>query len=151
MKILNLIIINLFLYLNLNAETITLNFKENNKTKEYINDLNIYGKWNLKSINYTHFIMTIGQNWDLEFKKSDNFLYLNEKNRNLYWKFENEYIVIYHKKSFSIYSGDEIKLTNYAGNKCFDGILNNSSKIKFCKTEGKILNNMKKIIKIENY
>ena len=69
----------------------------------------------------------------------------------MFWKYDNEKgkISIYNKKEITIYSGDEIILKEYIGNKCFKAELNKNHQIKMCKTKGTIVNNVKELIKID--
>lgn len=141
----------LLLCIFLIADPIEIHIEKNKKYNKYIKDLNLVGDWNIQTERYfIDFILTAGSNWDISFEKNHEIL-LDNKPREMFWKYDNEKgkISIYNKKEITIYSGDEIILKEYIGNKCFKAELNKNYKIKMCKTKGSIVNNIKDLIKID--
>lgn len=141
----------LLLCIFLIAGAIEIHVEKNKNYKKYIKDLNLVGNWNIQTERYfIDFILTAGSNWDINFEKNHEIL-LDNQPREMFWKYDNEKgkISIYNKKEITIYGGDEIILKEYIGNKCFKAELNKNYQIKMCKTKGKIVNNVKDLIKIE--
>ena len=141
----------LLLCIFLIADPIEIHVDKNKNYKKYIKDLNLVGDWNIQTERYfIDFILTAGSNWDISFEKNHEIL-LDNQPREMFWKYDNEKgkISIYNKKEITIYGGDEIVLKEYIGNKCFKAELNKNYQIKMCKTKGKIVNNVKDLIKIE--
>ena len=141
----------LLLCIFLIADPIEIHVEKNKNQNKYIKDLNLVGDWNIQTERYfIDFILTAGSNWDISFEKNHEIL-LDNQPREMFWKYDNEKgkISIYNKKEITIYSGDEIIIKEYIGNKCFKGELNKNCKIKMCKTKGTIVNNIKNLIKIE--
>lgn len=141
----------LLLCIFLIADPIEIHIEKNKNYNKYIKDLNLVGNWNIQTERYfIDFILTAGSNWDISFEKNHEIL-LDNKPREMFWKYDNEKgkISIYNKKEITIYGGDEIILKEYIGNKCFKAELNKNHQIKMCKTKGKIVNNVKELIKIE--
>ena len=141
----------LLLCIFLIADPIEIHVEKNKNYNKYIKDLNLVGDWNIQTERYfIDFILTAGSNWDISFEKNHEIL-LDNQPREMFWKYDNEKgkISIYNKKEITIYSGDEIILKEYIGNKCFKAELNKNYQIKMCKTKGKIVNNVKDLIKIE--
>ena len=141
----------LLLCIFLIADPIEIHVEKNKNYNKYIKDLNLVGDWNIQTERYfIDFILTAGSNWDISFEKNHEIL-LDNQPREMFWKYDNEKgkISIYNKKEITIYSGDEIILKEYIGNKCFKAELNKNYKIKMCKTKGTIVNNVKELIKIE--
>lgn len=133
------------------ADPIEIHINKKNNQEKYIKDLNLVGEWNIETQRYfINFILTAGNKWDVSFEKNQEIL-LDNQPREMFWNYDNEKgeINIYNKKEITIYGGDEIILKEYIGNKCFKAELNKNHQIKMCKTKGKILNNVKKLIKIE--
>lgn len=133
------------------ADHIEIHIEKNKNYNKYIKDLNLVGNWNIQTERYfIDFILTAGSNWDISFEKNNEIL-LDNQPREMFWKYDNEKgkISIYNKKEITIYGGDEIILKEYIGNKCFKAELNKNYQIKMCKTKGTIVNNVKKLIKIE--
>ena len=133
------------------ADPIEIHVEKNKNYNKYIKDLNLVGDWNIQTERYfIDFILTAGSNWDISFEKNHE-ISLDNQPREMFWKYENEKgeISIYNKKEITIYSGDEIILKKYIGNKCFKAELNKNHQIKMCKTKGTIVNNVKELIKIE--
>ena len=133
------------------ADPIEIHVEKNKNYKKYIKDLNLVGDWNIQTERYfIDFILTAGSSWDISFEKNHEIL-LDNQPREMFWKYDNEKgeISIYNKKEITIYGGDEIILKEYIGNKCFKAELNKNYQIKMCKTKGKIVNNVKDLIKIE--
>lgn len=141
----------LLLCIFLIADPIEIHVEKNKNYNKYIKDLNLVGDWNIQTERYfIDFILTAGSSWDISFEKNHEIL-LNNQPREMFWKYNKEKgeISIYNKKEITIYGGDEIVLKEYIGNKCFKAELNKNYQIKMCKTKGKILNNVKDLIKIE--
>lgn len=141
----------LLLCIFLIADPIEIHVEKNKNYNKYIKDLNLVGDWNIQTERYfIDFILTAGSSWDISFEKNHEIL-LDNQPREMFWKYNNEKgeISIYNKKEITIYGGDEIVLKEYIGNKCFKAELNKNYQIKMCKTKGKILNNVKDLIKIE--
>jgi len=141
----------LLLCIFLIADPIEIHINKNKNYNKYIKDLNLVGDWNIQTERYfIDFILTAGSNWDISFEKNHEIL-LDNQQRQMFWKYDNEKgkISIYNKKEITIYSGDEIILKEYIGNKCFKAELNKNHQIKMCKTKGTIVNNVKDLIKIE--
>lgn len=141
----------LLLCIFLIADPIEIHVDKNKNYNKYIKDLNLVGDWNIQTERYfIDFILTAGSSWDISFEKNHEILLDNQK-RQMFWKYDNEKgkISIYNKKEITIYSGDEIILKEYIGNKCFKAELNKNHQIKMCKTKGTIVNNVKDLIKIE--
>lgn len=141
----------LLLCIFLIADPIEIHIEKNKNYKKYIKDLNLIGDWSIEAERYfINFILTAGNKWDVSFEKNNEIL-LDNKKRQMFWKYDNEkgIISIYNKKEITIYSGDEIILKEYIGNKCFKAELNKNYKIKICKTQGSIVNNVKDLIKID--
>lgn len=141
----------LLLCIFLIAGPIEIHVEKNKNYNKYIKDLNLVGEWNIQTERYfIDFILTAGSNWDISFEKNHEIL-LDNQPREMFWKYDNEKgeISIYNKKEITIYGGDEIILKEYIGNKCFKAELNKNHQIKMCKTKGKIVNNVKDLIKIE--
>ena len=141
----------LLLCIFLIADPIEIHVEKNKNQNKYIKDLNLVGDWNIQTERYfIDFILTAGSSWDISFEKNHEIL-LDNQPREMFWKYDNEKgeISIYNKKEITIYGGDEIVLKEYIGNKCFKAELNKNYQIKMCKTKGKILNNVKDLIKIE--
>ena len=141
----------LLLCIFLIADPIEIHVEKNKNYNKYIKDLNLVGDWNIQTERYfIDFILTAGSNWDISFEKNNEIL-LDNQPRNMFWKYDNEKgeISIYNKKEITIYGGDKIILKEYIGNKCFKAELNKNYQIKMCKTKGKIVNNVKDLIKIE--
>ena len=141
----------LLLCIFLIADPIEIHVEKNKNYNKYIKDLNLVGDWNIQTERYfIDFILTAGSNWDISFEKNQEIL-LDNKPRQMFWKYDNEKgkISIYNKKEITIYGGDEIILKEYIGNKCFKAELNKNYQIKMCKTKGKIVNNVKELIKID--
>lgn len=141
----------LLLCIFLIAGPIEIHVEKNKNYKKYIKDLNLVGNWNIQTERYfIDFILTAGSNWDISFEKNHEIL-LDNQPREMFWKYDNEKgkISIYNKKEITIYSGDEIILKEYIGNKCFKAELNKNYKVKMCKTKGNIVNNVKELIKID--
>ena len=141
----------LLLCIFLIADPIEIHVEKNKNYNKYIKDLNLVGDWNIQTERYfIDFILTAGSNWDISFEKNHEIL-LDNQPREMFWKYDNEKgeISIYNKKEITIYGGDEIILKEYIGNKCFKAELNKNYQIKMCKTKGKIVNNVKDLIKIE--
>jgi hypothetical protein len=141
----------LLLCIFLIADPIEIHIEKNKNYNKYIKDLNLVGNWNIQTERYfIDFILTAGSNWDISFEKNHEIL-LDNKPREMFWKYDNEKgkISIYNKKEITIYGGDEIILKEYIGNKCFKAELNKNHQIKMCKKKGKIVNNVKELIKIE--
>ena len=141
----------LLLCIFLIADPIEIHEEKNKNQNKYIKDLNLVGDWNIQTERYfIDFILTAGSNWDISFEKNHEIL-LDNQPREMFWKYDNEKgkISIYNKKEITIYGGDEIVLKEYIGNKCFKAELNKNYQIKMCKTKGKIVNNVKDLIKIE--
>ena len=141
----------LLLCIFLIADPIEIHIEKNKNQNKYIKDLNLVGDWNIQTERYfIDFILTAGSNWDISFKKNHEIL-LDNQPREMFWKYDNEKgkISIYNKKEITIYGGDEIILKEYIGNKCFKAELNKNYKIKICKTQGSIVNNVKDLIKID--
>lgn len=141
----------LLLCIFLIADPIEIHIEKNKNYKKYIKDLNLIGDWSIEAERYfINFILTAGNKWDVSFEKNNEIL-LDNQPRQMFWKYENEkgIISIYNKKEITIYSGDEIILKEYIGNKCFKAELNKNYKIKICKTQGSIVNNVKDLIKID--
>ena len=141
----------LLLCIFLIADPIEIHVEKNKNYNKYIKDLNLVGDWNIQTERYfIDFILTAGSSWDISFEKNHEIL-LDNQPREMFWKYDNEKgkISIYNKKEITIYGGDEIILKEYIGNKCFKAELNKNYQIKMCKTKGKIVNNVKKLIKIE--
>lgn len=141
----------LLLCIFLIADPIEIHVEKNKNYNKYIKDLNLVGDWNIQTERYfIDFILTAGSNWDISFEKNHEIL-LDNQPRKMFWKYDNEKgeISIYNKKEITIYSGDEIILKEYIGNKCFKAELNKNYKIKMCKTKGSIVNNIKDLIKID--
>ena len=133
------------------ADPIEIHVEKNKNYNKYIKDLNLVGDWNIQTERYfIDFILTAGSNWDISFEKNQEIL-LDNKPREMFWKYDNKKgkISIYNKKEITIYGGDEIIIKEYIGNKCFKAELNKNYQIKMCKTKGKIVNNVKDLIKIE--
>ena len=133
------------------ADPIEIHINKKNNQEKYIKDLNLVGEWNIETQRYfINFILTAGNKWDVSFEKNQEIL-LDNQPREMFWKYDNEKgeINIYNKKEITIYGGDEIILKEYIGNKCFKAELNKNHQIKMCKTKGKIVNNVKDLIKIE--
>ena len=133
------------------ADPIEIHIEKKNNQEKYIKDLNLVGDWNIQTERYfIDFILTAGNNWDISFEKNHEIL-LDNKPREMFWKYDNEKgkISIYNKKEITKYSGDEIIIKEYIGNKCFKAELNKNYKINMCKTKGRIVNNIKDLIKIE--
>ena len=133
------------------ADPIEIHVEKNKNYKKYIKDLNLIGDWSIETqIYFINFILTVGNNWDISFKKNHEIL-LDNQPREMFWKYDNEKgkISIYNKKEITIYGGDEIILKEYIGNKCFKAELNKNYQIKMCKTKGTIVNNVKELIKID--
>ena len=141
----------LLLCIFLIADPIEIHIEKKNNQEKYIKDLNLVGEWSIETESYfINFILTVGSNWDISFEKNNEIL-LDKQPREMFWKYDNKKgkISIYNKKEITIYSGDEIILKEYIGNKCFKAELNKNYQIKMCKTKGKIVNNVKDLIKIE--
>ena len=141
----------LLLCIFLIADPIEIHINKNKNYNKYIKDLNLVGDWNIQTERYfIDFILTAGSNWDISFEKNHEIL-LDNQPREMFWNYDNEKgkISIYNKKEITIYGGDEIILKEYIGNKCFKAELNKNHQIKMCKTKGKIVNNVKDLIKIE--
>ena len=141
----------LLLCIFLIADPIEIHVEKNKNYNKYIKDLNLVGDWKIKTERYfIDFILTTGSNWDISFEKNQEIL-LDNKPRQMFWKYNNKKgkISIYNKKEITIYGGDEIILKEYIGNKCFKAELNKNYQIKMCKTKGKIVNNVKELIKID--
>jgi hypothetical protein len=141
----------LLLCIFLIADPIEIHIEKNKNYKKYIKDLNLIGDWSIEAERYfINFILTAGNKWDVSFEKNNEIL-LDNQQRQMFWKYDNEkgIISIYNKKEITIYSGDEIILKEYIGNKCFKAELNKNYKIKICKTQGSIVNNVKDLIKID--
>ena len=141
----------LLLCIFLIADPIEIHVEKNKNQNKYIKDLNLVGDWNIQTERYfIDFILTAGSSWDISFEKNHEIL-LDNQPREMFWKYNKEKgeIGIYNKKEITIYGGDEIVLKEYIGNKCFKAELNKNYQIKMCKTKGKILNNVKDLIKIE--
>ncbi|WP_103630534.1 hypothetical protein [Campylobacter concisus] len=141
----------LLLCIFLIADPIEIHVEKNKNYNKYIKDLNLVGDWNIQTERYfIDFILTAGSSWDISFEKNHEIL-LDNQPREMFWKYNKEKgeISIYNKKEITIYGGDEIVLKEYIGNKCFKAELNKNYQIKMCKTKGKILNNVKDLIKIE--
>ena len=141
----------LLLCIFLIADPIEIHVEKNKNQNKYIKDLNLVGDWNIQTERYfIDFILTAGSSWDISFKKNHEIL-LDNQPREMFWKYDNEKgeISIYNKKEITIYGGDEIILKEYIGNKCFKAELNKNYKIKMCKTQGNIVNNVKDLIKID--
>lgn len=141
----------LLLCIFLIADPIEIHVEKNKNYNKYIKDLNLIGDWNIQTERYfIDFILTAGSNWDISFEKNHEIL-LGNQPREMFWKYDNEKgkINIYNKKEITIYGGDEIIIKEYIGNKCFKAELNKNYQIKMCKTKGKIVNNVKDLIKIE--
>lgn len=141
----------LLLCIFLIADPIEIHVEKNKNYNKYIKDLNLVGDWNIQTERYfIDFILTAGSSWDISFEKNHEIL-LDNQPREIFWKYNKEKgeISIYNKKEITIYGGDEIVLKEYIGNKCFKAELNKNYQIKMCKTKGKILNNVKDLIKIE--
>ena len=141
----------LLLCIFLIADPIEIHVEKNKNYNKYIKDLNLVGDWNIQTERYfIDFILTAGSSWDISFEKNHEILLENQP-REIFWKYNKEKgeISIYNKKEITIYGGDEIVLKEYIGNKCFKAELNKNYQIKMCKTKGKILNNVKDLIKIE--
>ena len=133
------------------ADPIEIHIEKKNNQEKYIKDLNLVGDWNIQTERYfIDFILTAGSNWDISFEKNHEIL-LDNKPREMFWDYDNEKrkISIYNKKELTMYIGDEIIIKEYIGNKCFKAELNKNYKINMCKTKGKIVNNIKDLIKIE--
>lgn len=133
------------------ADPIEIHVEKNKNHNKYIKDLNLLGDWNIQTERYfIDFILTAGSNWDISFEKNQEIL-LDNQPREMFWKYDNEKgkISIYNKKEITIYGGDEIILKEYMGNKCFKAELNKNHQIKMCKTKGRIVNNVKELIKID--
>ena len=133
------------------ADPIEIHVEKNKNYNKYIKDLNLVGDQNIQTERYfIDFILTAGSNWDISFEKNHEIL-LDNQPREMFWKYDNEKgeISIYNKKEITIYGGDEIILKEYIGNKCFKAELNKNYQIKMCKTRGTIVNNVKKLIKID--
>lgn len=141
----------LLLCIFLIADPIEIHVEKNKNYNKYIKDLNLVGDWNIQTERYfIDFILTAGSSWDISFEKNHEIL-LDNQPREMFWKYNKEKgeISIYNKKEITIYGGDEIVLKEYIGNKCFKAELNKNYQIKMCKTKGTIVNNVKKLIKIE--
>ena len=141
----------LLLCIFLRADPIEIHVEKNKNYKKYIEDLNLIGNWNIQTERYfINFILTAGNSWDISFEKNHEIL-LDNQPREMFWEYDNEKgkINIYNKKEITIYSGDEIIIKEYIGNKCFKAELNKNYKVKMCKTKGKIVNNVKDLIKID--
>ena len=141
----------LLLCIFLIADPIEIHVEKNKNYNKYIKDLNLVGDWNIQTERYfIDFILTAGSSWDISFEKNHEIL-LDNQPREMFWKYDNEKgkISIYNKKEITIYGGDEIIIKEYIGNKCFKAELNKNYQIKMCKTKGKIVNNVKDLIKIE--
>ena len=141
----------LLLCIFLIADPIEIHVDKNKNYNKYIKDLNLVGDWNIQTERYfIDFILTADSNWDISFEKNHEIL-LDNQQRQMFWKYDNEKgkISIYNKKEITIYSGEEIILKEYIGNKCFKAELNKNHQIKMCKTKGTIVNNVKDLIKIE--
>lgn len=141
----------LLLCIFLVADPIEIHVEKNKNQNKYIKDLNLVGDWNIQTERYfIDFILTAGSSWDISFEKNHEIL-LDNQPREMFWEYDNEKgkINIYNKKEITIYGGDEIILKEYIGNKCFKAELNKNYQIKMCKTKGKIVNNVKDLIKIE--
>lgn len=141
----------LLLCIFLIADPIEIHVEKNKNYNKYIKDLNLVGDWSIKTEKYfINFILTAGSSWDISFEKNNEILFNNQP-REMFWQYDNEKgkINIYNKKLITIYSGDEIMLKEYIGNKCFKAELNKNYKVKMCKTKGNIVNNLKELIKID--
>ncbi len=141
----------LLLCIFLIADPIEIHVEKNKNYNKYIKDLNLVGDWSIETEKYfINFILTAGSSWDISFEKNNEIL-LDNQPREMFWKYDNEKgkINIYNKKLITIYSGDEIVLKEYIGNKCFKAELNKNYQIKMCKTKGRIVNNVKDLIKID--
>lgn len=141
----------LLLCIFLIADPIEIHVEKNKNQNKYIKDLNLVGDWNIQTERYfIDFILTAGSSWDISFEKNHEIL-LDNQPREMFWKYDNEKgkISIYNKKEITIYGGDEIILKEYIGNKCFKAELNKNHQIKMCKTKGRIVNNVKELIKID--
>jgi len=141
----------LLLYIFLRADPIEIHIEKNKNHNKYIKDLNLIGDWNIQTDRYfINFILTAGNRWDISFEKNHEIL-LDNQPREMFWDYDNEKgkINIYNKKMITIYSGDEIVLKEYIGNKCFKADLNKYERIKICKIKGSIVNNVKDLIKID--
>lgn len=141
----------LLLCIFLIADPIEIHIEKKNNQEKYIKNLNLIGEWNIQTEKYfLDFILTVGNSWDISFEKNHEILLDNEQ-REMFWDYDNEKgkIKIYNKKEMTIYLGDEIIIKEYIGNKCFKAELNKKYKIKMCKIKGKIVNNIKDLIKIE--
>ena len=141
----------LLLCIFLIADPIEIHVEKNKNYNKYIKDLNLVGDWNIQTERYfIDFILTAGSSWDISFEKNHEIL-LDNQPREMFWKYNKKKgeISIYNKKEITIYGGDEIILKEYIGNKCFKAELNKNHQIKMCKTKGKIVNNVKELIKIE--
>ena len=141
----------LLLCIFLIADPIEIHVEKNKNQNKYIKDLNLVGDWNIQTERYfIDFILTAGSSWDISFEKNHEIL-LDNQPREMFWKYDSEKgkISIYNKKEITIYSGDEIILKEYIGNKWFKAELNKNYKVKMCKTKGNIVNNVKELIKID--
>jgi len=133
------------------ADPIEIHIEKKNNQEKYIKDLNIVGDWSIETEKYfTNFILTSGNRWNVSFEKNHEIL-LDNQPRQIFWDYDNEKgkINIYNNKLITFYSGDEIILKEYIGNKCFKADLNKDVRVKICKIKGKIVNNTKELIKIE--
>ena len=141
----------LLLCIFLIADPIEIHIEKKNNQEKYIKDLNLIGDWSIETEKYfTNFILTSGNRWNVSFEKNHEIL-LDNQPRQMFWDYDNEKgkINIYNNKLITFYSGDEIILKEYIGNKCFKADLNKDVRVKICKIKGKIVNNTKELIKIE--
>ena len=141
----------LLLCIFLIADPIEIHVEKNKNYNKYIKDLNLVGDWNIQTERYfIDFILTAGNSWNISFEKNNEIL-LDNQPREMFWKYDNEKgkISIYNKKEITIYGGDEIIIKEYIGNKCFKAELNKNYQIKMCKIKGRIVNNVKELIKID--
>lgn len=141
----------LLLCIFLIADPIEIHVEKKNNKEKYIKDLNLVGDWSIETEKYfINFILTAGNSWDISFEKNHEIL-LDNKPRGMFWDYDNDKgkINIYNKKEITIYGGDEIIIKEYIGNKCFKADLNKYERIKICKIKGSIVNNVKKLIKID--
>lgn len=150
------------------TEPINMIITKDKKKKNFGDNINIIGEWEIKSKNAIHFLVSVGYDWKVIFRKDGYIIKDEDKEINkifpssLKWKYKDNGVVgiefstkeieqdIKVKKILSRSTNDEIKIIKYLKDKCFlVKVINRDAEVTMCKINGNLLTDSSKSIKIE--
>lgn len=150
MKKIFLLIISLVI---INAKSIDIELKQEDKKYSFNTNIEIIGVWNMKYHNQHY-------NFDIEFKRNGD-IFINDKYTNDMWKDikngeihiiknakRNGNILEKNERLISAMQDEKIKIIKKLQGRCFLIKNHKNSKYEFCKKKGKLYKNLDDVIKI---